>query len=107
MSLRASRRKSWYALRMSEDPEIHALLSQAQAGSETVQELAFDCLQQCQRECGSIFERHQLDTAHQLLATGQENPHLATKHGERLSEARAWLKEGLKNLLQTAKEKAF
>jgi hypothetical protein len=88
---------------------IHALLLQAQQASETVQELAFDCLRQFRQACGNAIEQHQRDLAGALLSTGEEDGEwrddLARARDERIVTARMLLKERLENLLKTAAEK--
>ncbi len=88
---------------------IHALLQQTQQASETVQELAFDCLRRFRQDCGSAIEQHQRDLAGAMLSTGEEDgawrDDLASARDERIVEARKLLKERLENLLKTASEK--
>ena len=91
------------------ETEIRVLLERAQAASATVQELAFDCLQLYRRECGSIFQQSQQDTAQHLLTTGSDVglTNIARERDERLDQARKRLKERLEVLLHTAGDKGL
>ena len=91
------------------EAEILTLLERAQVASETVQELAFDCLRQFRKECGSIFELSQQNTAQHLLTTGSSKglTDITRERDERLNQARWKLKVRLEALLHTAEEKCL
>lgn len=87
-------------------PEIKGLLDQAQKGSETIQELAFDCLKQFREDCAAALQ-WQREDGRQLVLQG-EDPHVVRQQTEyKVTEARQHLKERLKNLLRTAAEKVI
>src|SRR5204863_5889375 len=86
--------------------EIHALLRQAEQGSETVRDLASSCLANFRKECQLALEWQKTE-GRERVRSGEEPEVIREETEERVDEARQRLKNRLEGLLRAAELKGL
>ena len=83
--------------------EIHSLLQQLEQSSETVRDLASNCLKQFKTACGVVLE-WQKDVGRERVRNGDDPEAVRRETEEKIDAARKLLKRKLEGLLQAAEQ---